>query len=239
MSAIQRAVGDYFHNVPHRALLADASATRPSLPTSRGCARGAGGDAEERRLSVTRLKLLVGTPQITARHIRQDSVTFDATHTLIINTNYMPSVAETDHGTWRRLALVRFPYRWLKPGEEPRSDLDRPGDPGLRERLRNGLDGQHEAVLAWLVAGTVRWYEADREMPPLPKRVEQDTRAWRAESDLVLAFWGERLIADPGSNIATADMLSEFNHWLEQHGHNEWGDKLLTTRLAGHEVTAQ
>jgi putative DNA primase/helicase len=164
-------------------------------------------------------------------------VTFNATHTLIINTNYAPSVAETDHGTWRRLALARFPYRWLKPGAEPRSDLDRPGDPGLRERLRNGLDGQHEAVLKWLVDGAVRWYQADRVMPPIPERVERDTRAWRAESDLVLAFWDERLVADPDSNIATADMLSEFNAWLRQHGHREWSDKTLSTRLAGHDVT--
>ncbi len=74
-------------------------------------------------------------------------------------------------------------------------------------------------------------------MPPLPQRVEQDTQAWRAESDLVLAFWDEALIADPGSNIAVADMLAEFNQFLGQRGHRPWTDKTLTTRLGDHVVT--
>ena len=239
MAAIQRTIGDYYHAVPQRALLADASAHPTELADFQGVRLAVLEETpEERRLNVARLKLLVGTPQITARHIRQDSVTFDVTHTLIVNTNYRLSVTETDGGTWRRLAEVAFPYRWLKPGDEPRSDLDRPGDPGLRDRLRNGLDGQLEAVLAWLVAGAVRWYEADRVMPPLPKRVADDTRAWRAESDLIMAFWDERLIADPDSNIAASDMLSEFNRWLQARNHRDWCDKTLTTRLAGHEVTA-
>ena len=238
MSAVQRTVGDYYHNVPHRALLADASAHPTELADFRGVRLALLEETpEERRLSVTRLKTLVGTSQITARHIRQDSVTFDATHTLIVSTNYAPAVAETDHGTWRRLALATFPYRWLKPGMEPRSDLDRPGDPGLRERLRAGLDGQHEAVLAWLVEGAVQWYQAGQVMPPLPKRVEDDTREWRAESDLIMAFWDECLIADPGSLVAASDMLSEFNGWLGQRGHRDWSDRTLSSRFTGHDVT--
>ena len=238
-AAIQRAVGEYFHSVPHRALLADASAIPTEVASFRGVRLAVLEETpEERRLSVNRLKQLVGTPQITARHVYQQDMTFDATHSLIINTNYAPSVAETDHGTWRRLALVRFPYRWVKPGEELHGDDDREGDPGLRDRLREGRDGQHEAILAWLVAGAVRCYEADRVMPPKPDRVEQDTREWRAESDLVMAFWDEELIADPGSNIPVADMLAEFNQFLGQRGHRPWTDKTLTTRLGDHEITA-
>ena len=49
---------------------------------------------------------------MTARLIRHDNVTWEATHSLFLTTNYLPRIDETDHGTWRRLAMVRFPYRF-------------------------------------------------------------------------------------------------------------------------------
>ena len=91
---------------------------------------------------------------------------------------------------------MKFPYRWVTPGQELRSDTDRLGDPGLRDRLREGRDGQHEAILTWPVAGAGDG-EADWVMPPLPDRVDQDTRAWRADSDLIMGFW-TRVSGRPG-----------------------------------------
>lgn len=238
MSAIQRAIGDYYGVVSHRALLGDPSAHSTELADFQGLRLAVLEELPEgRQMNVTRLKQTVGTPQIKARHMRCDDVTFDATHTLVLNTNYEPAVNETDRGSWRRLVLVKFPYRWVTPGQELRSDTDRLGDPGLRDRLREGRDGQHEAILTWLVAGAVRWYEADRVMPPLPDRVDQDTRAWRADSDLIMGFWDEALVADPASNIPVDDMLAEFNRWLEQRNHKTWNAKTLATRLGGHEIT--
>ena len=43
---------------------------------------------------------------ITARFIRQDNFMFQASHTLLATTNYIPIVNETDWGTWRRFALL-------------------------------------------------------------------------------------------------------------------------------------
>jgi putative DNA primase/helicase len=121
-------------------------------------------------LNVKRLKDLHGTGEMKARHCGKDTVHWRPTHTMFITTNYQPRVDESDHGTWRRLALVEFPYRYRyrKRHERLERANDRVGDPGLRERLRNGGNGRHEAVLAWLVAGTVRWYANDKVMPVDP-----------------------------------------------------------------------
>jgi putative DNA primase/helicase len=51
-------------------------------------------------------------------------------------TNYIPVVTETDWGTWRRLALVKFPYTFRKPHEELKSETDRRGDPTLKRRIQ-------------------------------------------------------------------------------------------------------
>jgi putative DNA primase/helicase len=189
---------------------------------------------EERRLSMTRLKALVGTPTMKARLVHRDEVEWAASHSLFLNTNHLPVVDETDHGTWRRLARLRFPYVFRKPGEPLTNPQDRRGDPNLRQRLQEGRHGQHEAVLAWLVAGAVAWYAADRIMPPQPTRIAADTNAWRGKSDLLLAYAADRLIFDLDAHVMATELLADFNDWLKAHGHREWSDRTLAGRLEEH-----
>ena len=71
-------------------------------------------------LNVKRLKDLHGTGRITARYIGKDSVSWQATHTMFVTTNYLPRVDESDHGTWRRLALVDFSTATGRPTSRSR-----------------------------------------------------------------------------------------------------------------------
>lgn len=193
---------------------------------------------EARRLDTNRVKKLAGTAEITGRRIRQDPVTFEATHSLFINTNYKPLVEETDHGTWRRLALLRWPYTFRKPGERVQGENDRIGDPTLRERIKQDPQAL-EAALAWVAEGARRWYEMGKIMPPIPERVEADTLVWRKESDPVLAFIGEHLKADLDACIQGAELRSVFNTWVTKKGGREWGDKTFLARFAGHDWMAR
>jgi putative DNA primase/helicase len=85
---------------------------------------------EARRRDMVRVKRLTTSP-ICARRMRQDSISFENTTTMLINSNYLPQVDETDHGTWRRLVAVPFAktYR-TDPG---RGELSK--DEALRPRL--------------------------------------------------------------------------------------------------------
>src|SRR5690606_27922514 len=115
-----------------------------------------------RRLDIQRLKRVVGSTRITARYIRENSVEFELTHSLFITTNYRPVVTQTDHGTWRRLALVRFPYTFTGTTS----------DHGLRARVQRDQD-VHAAALAWIVEGAKRWFAAGQITPPPPPTVER------------------------------------------------------------------
>lgn len=190
---------------------------------------------EARRLDTNRVKKLAGTAEITGRRIRQDPVTFEATHSLFINTNYKPLVDETDHGTWRRLALLRWPYTFRRPGEPLQGDNDRIGDPTLRERIKQDPQAL-EAALAWVAEGSRRWYEMGKIMPPVPERVEKDTLIWRKESDPVLAFVDEHLEFDLEACIQGTELRSVFNTWVKEKGGREWGDKTFLARFGGHDV---
>src|SRR6266700_78160 len=239
MSGVQAVLGDYFVLASERVLIADPTAHPTELMDLRGARLALIEETpEERRLSVNRLKKVVGNPKITARRIRENPVTFAATHALFVSTNYQPIVEETDHGTWRRLACLRFPYLFRKPGQALRGPDDRTGDPGLRQRLKEGREGQHEAILAWLVEGARRWYVARCEMSLPPGRVERDTRDWHRYSDLFLAYVDEHLVYDLERHVISRELLAHFNAWLTERGHRPWSDRTFNKRLEEHHEMA-
>ena len=232
---ILRALGDHAVIVPERVLLTNPGDHPTELMTLLGARLALMEETPEaRHLSVKRLKDTVGTQTMSARLIRGNNVRWEATHSLMLTTNYAPRIDETDHGTWRRLALVRFPYTFIDHDRGTLSGHERRGDPLLRDRLKDGRQGQHEAILAWIVEGARRWYAADRIMPAMPEQVRKDTAEWRSEADLIFGFIRDRLVFDPDRLVATVDMLADFNEWAAGLGGKPWGDQTFTIRFGGH-----
>jgi putative DNA primase/helicase len=232
MGVLQQALGEYSITVSHRALLADPSAHSTELADFRDSRLAVLEELpEERRLQMARVKLLVGTPWVTARKIRRDDVRFKATWSSVVNCNSLPSVVETTHGDWRRLVAVPFPFVYRKPGESVIGENDRPGDPQLKQRLLTGLDGQHEAALAWLVDGARRWYAAGRVMRALPDRVQRATDQWRLDEDLIAAWAPESIVLDPDGWVPVRDLFIDFDTWLRGGGHTPWSDKTFAKRF--------
>lgn len=238
VGAITRALGDHAVAVPERLLLANPSDHPTELTTLRGARLALLEETPEaRHLNVKRLKDTVGTPVITARQIRRDNITWEATHSLFITTNFRPRIDETDHGTWRRLALCRFPYTYRAPGTPVPAvpgGLEREGIDGLRERLREGRQGQHAAVLAWIVAGARTWYDADRVMSRPPAVVTKDTAQWRADADLICGFITDRLVFECGRHVVATDLFEDFTAWITRRGHKAWSDQTFTSRFLEH-----
>lgn len=235
---VRFACGSFAGIVPDRLLLANAGDHPTELTTLRGLRLAFLEELPEgARFSIKRLKDIVGTESITARKIRENNMTWTATHALFITTNYSPRVAESDHGTWRRLALVRFPYTFRKPGEQMRSRRDREGDPTLRDRMRHA--SVQRAILAWLVEGAKAWYAADKVLPPVPTVVTRDTDRWRAQTDLILGFSQEHLVWDSTRAILTTDLVAEFDAWLRLNGHPSWGQNLLVERFGNHTLVQE
>lgn len=231
MLAIQRAAGTYGRLISHRVLLGETGQHPTELMDLRGLRFALLEETpEEGHLDTHALKTTIGTPQITARHMRKDTVTFDATHSLWVNTNYLPQVDTTDHGTWRRLKVCPFPYRFLKPGVEATEPDDRPGDLTLKPALKQD-DGIPEAVIAWLVVGAMAWYRNQRRTLEDPQRVTTAIEQWRASSDVAYLFATEHLIRDPGWYITGDEMRKAFGEFLEEQGKRPWSSKTLNTRL--------
>lgn len=233
-----RAAGSYYVLVSDRVILGNADQHTTEMMDLKGARYALMEETPEARtLNVQQLKKVVGTPEITARRIRQDPVTFRCSHSLFVNTNFTPAVVEADLATWRRLALVRFPYTFRSRAEDVTGPLDRLGDDSLRDRCLL-LDGPPTAALAWLVRGAVRWYAQGRIFGPHPRRVQADTRAWRTEGDLLLQFSQERLEYGPGMDVKSGDVYQAFTEWLVVQGHQRWSQKTFKARFSGHDLIA-
>ncbi|MFD4688284.1 phage/plasmid primase, P4 family, partial [Streptomyces sp. NPDC058204] len=187
---------------------------------------------EGRRLNVVQLKKAVGTAVMKSRHLYKREVQWITSHTLLITTNYRPAVSETDHGTWRRLAMVPFPYTYVR---EPTEPFERQGDSTLKTRLAG--KPQREAVLAWLVAGAKRWYKSDRTMPDHPDAVQTATREWRMESDVILRYWTERIEPHRESHVMSKELMADLNQFLDGLGQQAWSQKTAADRFSSHEQT--
>lgn len=162
-------------------------------------------------LNSKRLKDICGTTNITARRMRRDNETFKATHTMVITTNHQIIVDSGDDGTWRRLATIKFPYRYVT---EPVGPLDKKVEANLRDRLYAGRQGQHEAVLAWLVEGAKRWYSRGKSLPRRTPQMERDLAEWRATQDTLGMYLSERLALNVNGVVAVSDLHADY---IRQH----------------------
>lgn len=190
---------------------------------------------EGRSLSVDELKRITGTSQITARKLYQDEVTFTTSHTLFVTTNYLPTVSEVDDGSWRRLCLINFPYRFRSNPDV--SIGERRGDSGLKARVRNGTDGQHDAIVTWAVDGAMKWYAdpVQIEEERRPNTVMRDTLMWRRSADRILSYVSDRIEASPESVIPKGDIYYDFCSFLATGGHTKWSQETFFSRLRKHD----
>lgn len=235
VNTVRKMMGTYGVLISDRVLMAQSDAHPTELMDLRGARYAVLEETPEaRHLNVQRLKTTLGSENITARRIRQDPVEFATTHSLFINTNYRPVVTETDHGTWRRLSLMPFPYTYRKPHEALRGPLDKPGDPSLA--YAHNDPAVRAAALAWAAEGAREWYARGRQMMENPEAVETETRNWRAETDQILGFADECLTFDPGAFTKTQELLAGFNEWAAERGHRPWNDKTFGARFGAHDM---
>ena len=228
LGACRAAAGSYSVTVPEKLLLGSDSEHPTEIMTLRG-ARLAVFEELPRggRLNAQRMKLLAGTNELSGRFMRENFVTFSATHTLIGASNHLPVISDVDDAIWERVAPVRFPYKFVSGKPMPGTN-QRKGDDGLRDRL---AEAPPTAVLAWLVEGAVASYTGKAPKPPgIVKALDE----WRGDADPVLGFVRDHLVLDPNAVIAATDLYREFGTYLESRGQTRWGDNLMAVSLVGH-----
>jgi putative DNA primase/helicase len=235
MGACYRALGGYAAKIPNVLLLKGKTlggATEEKM-TLRGTRLAYMEETpEEGYLDSNTVKEILDAEVIEGRHLYKSTVSWTPTHSLFLNTNHPPVVTDTGDGTWRRLLRLDFPWRYRLPGQPMERPTDRVGDPGLKPAM--ATQEAREAVLAWLVAGAQRWYEAQRAMATPPATVLEAVQAWREASDDVLRFIGQNLELQADRWVSSELLYQEYRLWAQRSGSKPMSSKEWNKRLAGH-----
>jgi putative DNA primase/helicase len=181
------------------------------------------------KLSEAVVKELTGGDRIKARRMREDFWEFSPSHTLLLVTNHQPQVVGTDHGIWRRLAVVPFTrtYWSRSRGECGPPELEM--IPDLRDRLR----AEHPGILRWLVAGCLAW-QAQGLSPPT--EVLAATQEYRTREDVLAEFLDAVCRYGEGLSVKASVVREAYQAWCTNSGERPVNGRVLWPELARRRV---
>jgi putative DNA primase/helicase len=178
---------------------------------------------KDRRLGEAKVKRLTGGDTMRARRMRQDFVEFAPSHTVLLITNFLPTVSGDDAAVWRRLRVV--PFTVTIPEHQR--------DPNLSAQLQLEAD----AVLSWAVAG---WVDYQRQGLAEPDSVRVATNEFHTSSDALGRFIAERcVITTPNRKTTTSELYEAWQLWAAEDGAEPMGQKTFGQALdrRGYPVT--
>jgi len=209
LNILRAVMGDYALTLPFASLVSDpfkrGSDATPDLVRLPGARLVMASEPEVgAELSEGVVKEQTGGEPIQVRPLYGQPFEFEPTHKLVLSFNNRPKIKSTDHGTWRRLALV--PFEVTIPAEER--------DPGLERRIRGE---EASGVLNWLVDGYLMWREQGLAVP---EAVRASTADYRAQSDPLADFLEAcTRPAGPGEPAVKAKVLYEqYDQWCKANG---------------------
>jgi putative DNA primase/helicase len=157
------------------------------------------------RLDAAVLKRMTGGDTAAGRQLYEGTQEYRPLGKVWMAGNVRPVVDSDDDAVFRRLREVPFP-RSL--GAEER-------DPAVKATLTDPAVGG-PAVLAWLVAGAMRWHQEGLHDSPA---VRTASAAYRAAMDHGLGeFVAEWVLAEPDAWVARDVLRAKLAQWLQADG---------------------
>jgi putative DNA primase/helicase len=218
LDMMTRLFGDHVLTINPEALMAtkyDADGER-ATPVARQLAGARMAICSESRnthqLDVATVKKHTGGGFMSARALHQAPINFEISHKVWLMTNHVPSLDHMDDAMRGRLHLVPFDRRWNRPGVVERDETLPDGDKTLPDKLKREAEG----ILAWVVAGAVR-YCADGLVAP--EVVTQSTTEYFQEQDGFNA-WLDSIdrVDDLTLGMTATEAHEHYQAWCKDRG---------------------
>ncbi|MDJ0338251.1 phage/plasmid primase, P4 family [Cryobacterium sp. PH31-O1] len=160
------------------------------------------------------MKTLTSRDAISGRHLFQNRITFQPTHSVFLVTNHRPTVKAQDWGTWRRIALLPFDFQV----QEGTADKDLP--------MR--LAAEAAGILRWLVEGALAYA---KDGIGTCSAVEAATSEYRNSSDDLGQFLEEVCRVGEGYSGVRSDIYRTYKAWVSDRGQRPWTQKAFVEAL--------
>lgn len=168
------------------------------------------------RFNEAKVKALTGGNEIYCAFKHRNHFNYRPQFKIWLSSNQPPNADPDDDAVWGRLRVVEFPNSHL--GSEDKS---------LKSQMRQ----PHilEGVLAWAIAGAIKWYKLGASgLPELESSAQLKTKH-RAELDNVGAWLDE--CCTEGEFAASAKVYSSYKNWCNENGITPKQQKGLTQSL--------
>lgn len=156
--------------------------------------------AKGARLNEALMKQLTGGDTIHAKHMGQNPVDFQPSHSFFMQTNDLPAVDADAKAVWARMLVVPFTEDFT--GRE---------DKGLRERL----ELEPDAVLSWAVEGLRQYREVG--LAP-PESVRAKTAAYRDANDHFHVFLEDECEVGADYSMLRSQLAPRYADWARRTG---------------------
>jgi putative DNA primase/helicase len=160
------------------------------------------------------VKAWTGGDTISVRPLYRNSFSFQPTHKLWLAFNHKPNIRDDSLAMWRRIRLIPF----LRTFNRQQAD----------EKLPEKLKAEAPGILNWAVAGCLAWQQEGLEPPAT---VEQATREYQAESDLLGAFLEQYCELDATFRVPKGELRDGYQQWCKANrerpvSRNAFADRL-------------
>lgn len=198
-----RVLGDYAGKIPAECLTTRAKNTKVDLAELFGKRFILASETEEgQRLSVSMLKQIASTDDVTAERKYEAPFTFRPTHTTVLYTNHLPRIGSSDRGTWRRIIVAPFNAEITNPQTD------------FADRLLENAGG---AVLAWIIDGARKYIDNGFKLPSCAA-VDGAVEQYHEENDWLSTFLAECCIVEKGVECTGGSLYRTYKEWAQTVG---------------------
>lgn len=164
-------------------------------------------------LNEATVKRATGEDMVTARFLYKNPFTYRPTFKIWITTNHLPKLKSVGPDMRRRIHVLELDFIPKKPDHD----------------LARKLEGEHPAILAWMIGGAQDWIEQGLNAP---KAVTGPTDLYFSEQDTLGAWIAERTRKVESAIIPSSVLCESYNRFLRERGRDEIDPSLFGRMLS-------
>lgn len=178
------------------------------------------------QLNPAMIKKITGGDEIYCSFKRRDHFSYRPQFKIWLTSNFQVNTDIDDDAAWGRVRVIHFSNSFL--GKE---------DKTLKDKLKEKKS--LEAILAWAVSGAMDWYKTTDVGLPMPKEIEDQTKAHRAALDSISQFIDQNCVIDANTFTVGRKLYSAYTSWCEEEGYKQFGRSRFTTSLTAHGIASE
>ena len=152
-------------------------------------------------LAEAKIKQMTGGDVLKGRPLYGKYIQFSINGKILLATNSLPSINNTDHGIWRRIQAIPFNRTFTSEQQ----------DKGLGSKLNEELPG----ILNWAIKGCLDWQQQGLNPPQI---VLEQVSAYKTEMDSIAQFVEQECDIDPDTRYSASKLYEAYRHYCQAIG---------------------